>query len=254
MSPEQARPGRASHIVFGSTGGIGSSLVRKLVARGDQVLLVARNEQLVAQLGQELELPHSVCDCTDAEQIAATFVAAKERFGEIYGVAHCVGSVLLKPAHLTSGEEFLQTLQINLVSAFHLVQHAVKAMPQGGSIVLFSSAAARIGLANHEAIAAAKAGVEGLARSAAMTYANRGLRINCLAPGLVRSKITERIWSNPAALQTSQAMHPLGAPGEPDCIAEAAAWLLSTSQTWITGQTIAIDGGLSSLKAVPRQS
>jgi NAD(P)-dependent dehydrogenase (short-subunit alcohol dehydrogenase family) len=239
-------------LIFGATGAIGAALSRKLIARGDHVLLAARDPDRLGPLAEELAMPSVICDSLDAGQIGAAYTAAIDRWGRLDGVANCVGSVLLKPAHLTSAEEFSQTIALNLTSAFHAVHQAAKTMKSGGSVVLFSSAAARIGLANHEAIAAAKAGVEGLARSAAATYAARGLRFNCLAPGLVKSRITERIWSNAGALQASQSMHPLGAPAEPEWIAEAAAWLLSPAQPWITGQTIAVDGGLSGLKTLVR--
>jgi NAD(P)-dependent dehydrogenase (short-subunit alcohol dehydrogenase family) len=118
----------------------------------------------------------------------------------------------------------------------------------GGAIVLVSTAAAAIGLANHEAIAAAKAGVEGLARSAAATYAARRIRVNCVAPGLVRSALTARITGNESALKASLAMHPLGRVGEPADVARALEFLLDPANDWITGQVLGVDGGLGMLK------
>jgi NAD(P)-dependent dehydrogenase (short-subunit alcohol dehydrogenase family) len=105
-----------------------------------------------------------------------------------------------------------------------------------------------VGLPNHEAIAAAKAGVIGLARSAAATYAKAGLRFNVVAPGLVRTSATERIWRHEAAADASRAMHPLGRLGEPDDVARAITWLLEPEQDWITGQVLGIDGGLADVK------
>jgi NAD(P)-dependent dehydrogenase (short-subunit alcohol dehydrogenase family) len=122
-------------------------------------------------------------------------------------------------------------------------------MPAGGSVVLFSTAAARTGLPNHEAIAAAKGGVQGLMLSAAATYAPRGLRVNAIAPGLVRTPLTARITSSPAALQASAAMHALGTVGEPDDVASLAAWLLGPDARWVTGQLYGIDGGLGTVRA-----
>jgi NAD(P)-dependent dehydrogenase (short-subunit alcohol dehydrogenase family) len=115
--------------------------------------------------------------------------------------------------------------------------------------VLVSSAAAQTGLANHEAIAAAKGGVIGLTRSAAASYARQGVRVNAVAPGLVRTKLTERLTSSPQAEQASLALHALGRLGEPDDVASAIGWLLDPVQSWVTGQVIGIDGGLGSVRA-----
>ena len=119
----------------------------------------------------------------------------------------------------------------------------------GGSVVLVSSAAASIGLSNHEAIAACKAGIEGLVRSAAMTYAAKQIRVNAVAPGLVKTSLTEKIWGNPRASEMSLSMHPIGRFGQPEDIARAVLWLASPDQSWVTGQTIGVDGGLGKLKA-----
>ena len=123
-------------------------------------------------------------------------------------------------------------------------------MQTGGSIVLVSSVAARVGLANHEAIAAAKAGIIGLALSAAASYAERGIRVNCVAPGLVRTPLTARLIANESSLKASVAMHPLGRIGEPSEVAAAMAWLLDPKQSWITGQVLGIDGGLATLRTL----
>jgi NAD(P)-dependent dehydrogenase (short-subunit alcohol dehydrogenase family) len=155
---------------------------------------------------------------------------------------------LLKPAHITTNDEWDFTLRQNLNSAFYLLRAATKAMKAGGSVVLLSSAAARTGLANHEAIAAAKAGVIGLTLSAAASYAARNIRVNCVAPGLVATPLTARITGNEASVKASAAMHALGRIGAPEDVASAIAWLLDPSNSWVTGQVIGVDGGLSSVK------
>ena len=114
--------------------------------------------------------------------------------------------------------------------------------------MLMSSAAARIGLANHEAIAAAKAGMIGLTRSAAATYAAQGMRVNAVAPGLVDTPMTKRITSNETSRRASVALHPLGRIGTPDEVAATIEWLLGPESSWITGQVIGVDGGLGILK------
>jgi NAD(P)-dependent dehydrogenase (short-subunit alcohol dehydrogenase family) len=121
-------------------------------------------------------------------------------------------------------------------------------MNSGGAIVLVSSAAARVGLANHEAIAAAKAGIIGLTLAAAASYAARGIRVNCVAPGLTETPLTARITANEASRKASEAMHALGRIGRPEEIASAMAWLLDPENSWVTGQVIGVDGGLASVR------
>jgi 3-oxoacyl-[acyl-carrier protein] reductase len=239
-------------VIVGATGGIGSAVCRRLSAGGADLFLAARDPARLAALAAHLPgrvITHSF-DSTKSADVDAAFAAAAEAFGKIDGAAHLVGSILLKPAHLTSDDEFEQTLTVNLRSAFYVLRAAAKAMLSGGgSVVLASTVAARIGLTNHEAIAAAKGGVNGLVLSAAATYAPRGVRVNAVAPGLVRTPLSAKITGNELALKASTAMHPLGRIGEPDDVAAAVCWLLDPSTSWVTGQVIGVDGGLSTVRA-----
>jgi NAD(P)-dependent dehydrogenase (short-subunit alcohol dehydrogenase family) len=236
-------------LVLGATGGIGAALARKLVANGTRVFLSARGEERLAALGAELGAPFMAADLTDWAQIDAVTDAAVAQLGALTGIANCVGSLLLKPAHLTKFDEFQHTIAQNLTTAFGTVRAAARVMPSGGSVVLCSTAAARIGLVNHEAIAAAKGGVQGLVLSAAATYAPRGLRVNAVAPGLVDTPLTARITGSAPALQASQAMHALGRVGQPDDVAACMAWLLGPEAAWVTWQVYGVDGGLGTLRA-----
>jgi 3-oxoacyl-[acyl-carrier protein] reductase len=240
------------YLVFGATGGIGSALCRSLLASGHQVALSARNAVKLGALASELGGPSWVAEATRWDEVSRVVSQASESLGGLDGVAVCVGSLLLKPAHLTTQDEFEALIQSNLTTSFGVTRAAAKAMLRsGGSIVLVASAAAQLGFANHDAIAAVKAGVMGLTRSAAATYAPRNIRVNCVAPGLVQTPLAQPILQNEAARLASEKMHPLGRLGEPADIARAMAWLMHPDQQWITGQTLGVDGGLSSL--LPRQ-
>ena len=237
-------------LVLGATGGIGAAVARRLSARGARLVLGARDADRLAALAAETGGLAVPLDATRPDEVKAAADRALAEYGRLDGAANLVGSILLKPAHLTSPEEFEQTLQLNLYTAFNLVRAAAKAMyGTGGAIVLMSSAAAGVGLANHEAIAAAKAGVEGLARSAAATYAPRGIRVNAVAAGLVRTPLAARLLASEAAEAASAAMHPLGRVGEPGDVAEAVDWLLDGGRSsWVTGQTVRVDGGLATVR------
>ncbi len=238
------------HLILGATGGIGAALCRRLSRDGAHLILGARNEAQLQTLAAEVGGESHVLDATDFEQVQRLVKHTTTTHGRLDGVANCIGSILLKPAHLTSVDEFENTLALNLHTAFYTIKAAARAMMKtGGSIVLCSSAVARTGLVNHEAIAAAKAGIVGLAQSAAATYAYRNIRVNCVAPGLVQTPMTTRITSNEAGRKQSEAMHALGRLGEPEDVAEAIHWLLdATRSSWVTGQVIGIDGGLGTLR------
>jgi len=238
------------YIVLGASGGIGSQVAKNLAKRGSQLVLGARSQEKLNEIALQTGGVAYPLDATDFTQVEALVKFTMETYGRLDGVSHCIGSILLKPAHLTSVEEFDFTLKVNLYSAFYVVKSASRSMfKTGGSIVLCSSAVARTGLVNHEAIAAAKAGVTGLVQSAAATYGRYNIRVNCVAPGLVETPLTERITGNEASRKHSEDMHALGRLGTPNDVAEAIDWLLDNSRSnWVTGQTIGVDGGLGTIR------
>lgn len=236
-------------IVFGGTGGIGSAVSKRLVRAGAKVIVTGRNQTNLDQAAQDIGVdahqldvcqPHAVDSC-----VSETF----EKYGRIDGVVNCIGSLLLKPAHLITDQEWQSVIEVNLSSSFKVVRAAAGAMMKsGGAIVLLSSAASTVGLASHEAISAAKAGIEGLSVAAAASYARRNIRVNCVAPGLVETKLTRHLLATESARRTSEETHALGRVGTTEDIASAITWLLSEENSWVTGQIFRIDGGLSTVR------
>lgn len=250
--------GDQAFVVFGAglaegVRNIGGALAERLVAhhRG-RVVLVGRNEEkmgsLQAELGDRVTY-YCVDAVNDPKNIDHVF---KEIGGPIVGVANCIGSVLLKPVHSTSEKEFHDTMQINAMSSFNILKSAVKVMMRqenGGSIAFCASAVAQHGIQNHEAIAAAKGAIVSMSKSAASTYAPKNIRINCVAPGLIETPMTQRITQNPAARKASESMHALKRLGKPEDVASALEFFLNPSNDFVTGQVLGVCGGLSSIRA-----
>jgi NAD(P)-dependent dehydrogenase (short-subunit alcohol dehydrogenase family) len=227
-------------------------LTRLLTHSGSNVLIAARGEERLQSLSRETGSEALSVDATQFDEVERATGRALALWGRLDGIVNCVGSILLRPAHMTSEAAYRETIAQNLDTAFATVRAGGKALKDGGSIVLVSTAVVRSGLPNHEAIAAAKGGIEGLVRSAAATYGPSGIRVNAVAPGLVRTPMTERITSSQSASDASRSLHVLGRLGEPKDVASAIHWLLDPVQGWVTGQVIGVDGGLGSARTMPR--
>lgn len=241
-------------VIGGITGGIGSALARQLIGQGHQVTGYARDQERLDALNLELGITAVACDATDPEALTRTIQQFAAHHDGMDAYVHAIGSIFLKPAHMTEPEDWLQTLHANLTSAFYALAAATKIMQrQGcGNCLFFSTAAAQTGIANHEAIAASKGGIEAMVRSAAATYSSKGLRINAIAPSLTDTPLARPILGSEQAREISKRMHPLGALGDAEDVASLAAWLISDQARFVTGQTYVIDGGISTIVPKPR--
>ncbi len=241
-------------VIGGITGGIGSALARRLVANGMQVTGFARDKDRLDELNSELGTGAKVCDATDPEAVESCFQDIAATYDEISAYVHAVGSIFLKPAHMTSPDDWQKTLELNLSSAFYALRSASKLMQKqsGGTCLFFSTAAAQAGIANHEAIAAAKGGIEAMVRSAAATYSSKGLRVNAIAPSLTDTPLAKPVIGSEQALEISKRMHPLGDIARAEEVASLAEWMISEEARFVTGQTYVMDGGISSIVPKPK--
>ncbi len=236
-------------LVTGARGGIGRVLAAQLQASGHRVAAVGRDAAALADVPADARI---AADTTTPEGAAAAVAACIEQLGGPPArLAHCVGSTLIAPLHLSSPAQVRELLRVNLDSALFMLQawvEGLRAAPQPGAAVLVSSVVARIGVARHEAIAAAKGGVEALVRSAAATYAAQGLRINAVAPGMTDTPMTAGLLRLDAVREAAGRQYPLGGVQGPAAVADAMAWLLSDAAARITGQVLPVDGGFTAVR------
>lgn len=239
-----------TYLLIGGGGGQGSAVTKRLIDRGATVVIAERNKDKAEARASELGAEPEHCDATDFQQVEELVARVVDRHGSLDGVANFAGSIIIKPVTNVSQDDFYETINQNLTSAFATVRAAARPMQKAGkgSIVLMSSCAARIGLMHHEAIAAAKGGVISLAQTAAASMAAKGVRVNCVAPGLVDTPMAERLTSSDKAREASESMHPLGRLGTPDDTAPLIEWLLTDESSWVTGQCFGVDGGLAAVK------
>ena len=231
------------YLIFGATGSVGSSLAEQLKNSGNDVHLVARNENEVKSIAENLGCSYTVADVLEDGFIEKV----KSDVNEIKGVAYCVGSIDLKPLRMVTEADMNKCMKLNLYSAIEAIKGFQESLKKNkGSVVLFSTVAAQRGFTNHTIIASAKAAVEGLTVTLAAEFAPH-IRVNCIAPSLSKSKIAEPMLKNPTIAEGIAKAHPLKRLGEGKDSAALAKFLITEESSWITGQIIAVDGGRSKL-------
>jgi NAD(P)-dependent dehydrogenase (short-subunit alcohol dehydrogenase family) len=231
------------YLIFGATGSVGSSLAEQLKNSGNDIHLVARNEDEVKVIGDRLD-----CSYTIADVLKDGFIEkVKTDINDIKGIAYCIGSIDLKPLRMVTEADLNKCMKLNLYSAIEAIKGYQESLKKNkGSVVLFSTVAAQRGFTNHTIIASAKAAVEGLTVTLAAEFAPN-IRVNCIAPSLSKSKIAEPMLKNTSIAESIAKAHPLKRLGEGKDSAALAKFLITDESSWITGQIIAVDGGRSKL-------
>ncbi len=232
-------------LIIGATGSIGSSVSKKLKEQGHDIHLVGRNQEELSKLANDLGSTYSVTDVM-SDNYTEKILKDLENI-DVDGLAFCVGSIEIKPLRLSKKSDYMQCYNLNLISAVEIIRAMhEKLKKNSGSIVLFSTVAARKGFMNHSIISSAKAAVEGLTVSLAAEFAPK-VRVNCIAPSLSQSKMAGPMLKNEKMSEAIAKMHPLKRLGSGDDFSSLVSFLLSAESSWITGQIFGVDGGRSSV-------
>lgn len=235
-------------LIIGATGGIGEFVSKRLASENAKLILFSRNSEKLDNLAQKLDIESLkvVGDAKNYNDLENAVNLGIEKFGKIDSLIHSVGSIVLKPIHNTDEDTFREIIELNLISPFLAIKSVIKKMmnQKSGNIVIISSVAGSKGLMNHEAISAAKGGLESMIRSASVTYAKRGIRFNGVALGLVDTPLAKFLTQNEISMKASESLHPMGRIGKPEDVVEAILYLASDHSSWVTGTIIPIDGGM----------
>ena len=226
-----------TYLLVGATAGIGQEVAKRLADTDAAVYALSRR-------GEDIEAPpgvkHASCDVLSDE---ATF---PEVDGPIDGLAYFPGTITLKPFHLLRRQDYLRDLEVNYLGAVKTLQRYLPQVKKAdsASIVLMSTVAVQTGLPFHASIAGAKGAVEGLTRTLAAELAPK-IRVNAVAPSLTDTSLAESLLNQPAKREAAAKRHPLQRVGTVDDIASAVCFLLTEQSSWVTGQVLGVDGGMS---------
>ena len=238
-------------LVTGASGGIGSSIARSLARQGARLALSGSNSSKLRSFREELndEFGHDhieiTCDLANTTQVEELIPAALDTFGQLDILVNNAGITRDNLAMRMKDEEWDAVLRINLEAAFRLMRAASKPMMKArfGRIISITSVVGATGNPGQVNYAAAKAGLVGMTKSFAQEVASRGITANCVAPGFIRTAMTEAL--NDAQKEAINARIPMGRMGEGGDIGAAVVYLASKEAGYVTGQTLHVNGGMA---------
>ena len=228
-------------VVIGGSSGIGLDITRLLSQANRRVTVISRSMHTINELKA---VKHISIDITRDDMDARSLP------DRIQGLVYCPGTIRLRPFHRLKADDFLADFEINLLGAVKAIQACLPGLKRAdapGSIVLFSTVAVETGMPFHASIASAKGAIEGLTRSLAAELAPK-IRVNAIAPSLTDTHLAKALLSDEGKRSAAAERHPLKRIGSPADIAAAAKFLLDDSASWITGQIIAVDGGMGAIR------
>jgi NAD(P)-dependent dehydrogenase (short-subunit alcohol dehydrogenase family) len=230
-----------TYLIIGGTSGIGLETT-KLLSKSNRVIVLSREKKNLDGLN-------------NVEFFSADVTKSVDELPQINepinGIVYCPGTINLKPLKSLKTEDFQNDFEVNLLGVVKVINKYYNNLKDAGkaSIVLFSTVAVQTGMPYHASIASAKGAVEGLTRSLAAEFAPN-IRVNCIAPSITNTPLAEKLLNNETKIKSSEDRHPLKRIGDAKEIAEIVTLLLSDSASFITGQIIKVDGGISSIKII----
>lgn len=226
-----------NYLVIGGGSGIGNSTVNKLLEEGHQVWSTFNSTAIEAATN------------LNVQQVDASGEFVLENLpDELHGLIYAPGTINLAPFHRIKPEDFIKDYELQVGGAIRAIQQAMKALKKGnGSIVLFSTVAVQTGFNYHSQVASSKGAIEGLTRSLAAEFAP-SIRVNCIAPSLTDTPLSSKFINSEAKVEANAKRHPMQRIGNVNDITNAVTFLLNPANSWITGQVLKVDGGMSSVK------
>lgn len=230
-------------VVLGASAeaGTGWAIAERFAAEGAKVLVAARREEPLKKLAGKIDGLYQACDLASESDIAALAARAKDAFGSLDIAVNAGGLPVGGTIENTPLGDVEQSMQVNFYGSLHFVRHMAGTMTKGGSIILFSSMAATHPLEYVYGYACAKAAADCLVRYAAQEYGARGIKVNSILPGAIRSEMSGPLWQVEGMEQSWAREVPLGRIGGPADFADAALWLAGPS--FVTGLNLQVSGG-----------